>query len=114
MTRNKLHYAKLETQGDIPCYELIGMKQVRNFVAQILDQHPTGTAENMVYLVAIQDDVFVTQNCQFITELFDCKLNSVYPFFENENIFIQEYSSYEEAYRVALDIKEEINICYNN
>jgi hypothetical protein len=114
MSIKKLHYAKLDLQGDIPCYELNGIEEVRNFVSGIVGQHPTGKAEKMVYLIAIQDDVFVTQNCQLVQELFDGNLNSVYPFFEGEDIFIQEYSSYEEAYKIALNIKEVSPLCYSS
>ena len=97
----KLHYSKLYLQGrDIPCYELNGIEEVRNFVSGIVGQNQN--AENMVYLIAIQDDVFVTKNCQLVEELFDGNLNSVYPFFEGEDIFIQECTSYEDAYKDAL------------
>ena len=112
--RYKLHYAKLDLQGDIPCYELSGIEEVKNFVSGIVGQHPTGNAENMVYLIAIQDEVFVTENCQLVQELFDGNMNSAYPFYENEPIFIQEYPSYEDAYKVALDMKEENSLCYSD
>ena len=113
MIIKKLHYAKLDLQGDISCYELNGIEEVRNFVSGIVGQHPTGKADNMVYLIAIQDNVFVTENCQLVQELFDGNLNSAYPFFEGEDIFIQEYPSYEEAYKVALDMKEVSPLCYS-
>jgi hypothetical protein len=109
----KLHYAKLDLQGDIPCYEFKGIAEIRNFISEIVGQHPTGKAENMVYLITIQDDVFVTQNCQLIEELFVGNLNSVYPFYEDEDISIHEYASYEEAYKVALNIQEVTGLAYS-
>jgi hypothetical protein len=103
----KLHYASLDLQGDIPCYKFKGIEELRNFVTGIISK------SDIVYLLVIQDDVFVTENTILISELFDGNLNSVYPFFEGEPIFLQEYASYEEAYKVALDIKEESPLCYS-
>lgn len=113
MSIKKIHYAKLDLQGDIPCFELNRIEEVRNFISGIVGQHPTGVAENMVYLIVIQDEVFVTQNCQLVQELFDGNINSAYPYYEGESIFIQEYGSYEDAYAVALDMKEESPLCYS-
>ncbi len=114
MKTKKVHYAKLNLQGDIPCYEFQGIEDLRTFVNGIIDQHSGFKAENMVYLIAIQDDVFVTENLQLVQELFDGNLNSAYPFYEGEDIFIQEYQSYQEAYKVALDMKEDSPLCYSS
>lgn len=113
MKTKKVHYAKLNLQGDIPCYEFQGIEDLRTFVNGIIDQHSGFKAENMVYLIAIQDDVFVTENLQLVQELFDGNLNSAYPFYEGEDVFIHEYQSYEEAYKVALDMKEDSPLCYS-
>lgn len=108
----KIHYAKLNSDGDIPCFEFNRIEEIRNFVAAILAQNPTDKAEKLVYLIAIQDEIFVSQNCELIQELFDGNLNVAYPFFENEDIFIQEYPSYEDAYMVALYMRETNPLCY--
>jgi hypothetical protein len=110
MSIYKLHYAKLDLQGDIPCYELNGMDGVINFVSEILNQN----SEGIIYLIAIENEVFVTENCALAYELFSNHLDAAYPFYENEAIFIQEYSSYEEAYEVALSIKEVSPFCYQS
>jgi hypothetical protein len=110
MSIHKLHYAQIDIQGDIPCYELNGMDGVINFVSKILDQN----TEGIIYLIAIQYDVFVTENCALVYELFSNHLAAAYPYYENEAIFIQEYSSYEEAYEVALSIKEVSPFCYQS
>jgi hypothetical protein len=108
----KVHYAKIDLDGDIPCYEFGTIEQVRDFVQSILNKHPKKEAE-FVYLLVIQDDVIVTENCQFIEEIFDGNLNSVYPFYEGDAVSIHEYSSYEEAYNIALTYKEAVSpICY--
>ena len=106
----KLHYAKLDLQGDIPCLEFPSIEEVRSFITSIV--YPLKMVNKKVYVVAIQDEVIVTENGLLVEELFDGNLNSAYPFYEVEDIFIQEYSSYEEAYKVALDMKEVSPLCY--
>lgn len=105
----KLHYAKLDLQGDIPCLEFPSIEEVRSFITSIV--YPLKMVNKKVYVVAIQDEVIVTENGLLVEELFDGNLNSAYPFYEGEDIFIQEYSSYEEAYKVALDMKEVSPLC---
>lgn len=108
-----LHYAKLDLQDDdIPCYEFTSIEEVRSFITSIV--YPLKMVNEKVYVIAIQDEVIVTENGLLIEELFNGNLNSAYPFFENEDIFIQEYPSYEDAYKVALDMKETSSLCYNN
>jgi hypothetical protein len=106
----KLHYAKINSQGDIPCLEFQTIDEVRSFIASIV--YPLQIVNEKVYLVSIQDEVIITENGLLIEELFDVNLNSAYPFFEGEDIFIQEYYSYEEAYKVALAMKEDSELCY--
>jgi|688.fasta_scaffold768566_1 hypothetical protein len=109
----KIHYAELVLEGDIPCFVFDNIEGVRTFVAEILSQHPDGQSHNMIYLVVIDDDIFVTDNCVLIQELFDGNLNSVYPFFEGQSIYIQEYESYQAAYEVALTMMEGHPLCYD-
>ncbi len=109
---HKLHYAKVDLQGDIPCHFLKGIQEVRDFVSEILDKSQEAK-QDVVYLVSVQDDIFVTENEALVLELFDGNLNAAYPFFEGEDIFIQEYTSFEEAYQVALSMKETSKLCYS-
>ena len=106
----KVYYAKLNLKEDIKCFEFKSIESIRNFISDIV----YGDKEDkVVYLLVIQDDVFVTENKQLVCELFDGNLNSAYPFYEGDNIFIQEYESFEEAYEVALTIKETSKLCYS-
>ena len=68
-----------------------------------------------IYLVCINDEIIITENRGFVEELFNVNtmLNSVYPFYEEEEITIQEYATYEDAYKVALDMREPNAKCYN-
>ena len=108
----KIHYAKLNLQGDIPCLEFTSIEEVRSFIASIV--YPVKMVNEKVYVIAIQDEVIVTENGLLVEELFDGNLNSAYPFYEGEAIFIQEYPSYDEAYKVALDMKEVSPLCYTS
>ena len=107
----KLHYAPLILVGDIPCYEFKTIKELQSFIESVL--YPFKMENDRVYLVVMEDEVIITENALFVIELFERKFNSVYPYYEGQPIFIQEYPSYEDAYAVALDMKEENPLCYN-
>ena len=107
----KIHYAKIDLNDcDIHCLEFTSIEEVRSFITSIV--YPLKMVNEKVYVIAIQDEVIVTENGLLLEELFDGNLNSAYPFYEGEGIFIHEYPSYEEAYKVALDMKEESPLCY--
>jgi len=105
-----IHYAKIDLNGDITCLEFTSIEEVRSFITSIV--YPLKMVNEKVYVIAIQDEVIVTENGLLLEELFDGNLNSAYPFYEGEDIFIQEYPSYEEAYKVALDMKKVSQLCY--
>ena len=105
--KHKLYYAHAELEGDVPMYEFDLMEDLALFVLEKV-------RENLVYIVAYDDEVFVTDNLALVVELFERKLKSFYPFYEGERCpHIQEYYSYEEAYKVALDMKEVSPLCYD-
>ena len=69
----------------------------------------------VVFVACIHSEIIVTENAMFISELLECKVTSVFPYFEDEQIHIHEYPSYEEAYSVALSMKEgESDIVFNS
>ncbi len=105
----KVHYAGLELTADIPELVFNTKKSFINWLTDMLY-----SKKDVVYLVCIQDDIFVSENKQMICNLFENPLTAVYPYYEDTPIFIQEYSSYEDAYDVALDMKEESPLCYDS
>jgi hypothetical protein len=107
----KVYYAQLHLQGDVPCLEFASIEEIRSFITGII--YPLKMASEKVYVVLIQGEVIVTDNVLLIEELFDGNLTSAYPFYEGEDIFIQEYQSYEEAYKIALMMKEFSPLCYS-
>ncbi|MBT7493570.1 MAG: hypothetical protein HN704_18375 [Bacteroidetes bacterium] len=105
--KHKLYYAHAELEGDIPVYEFDSMEDLALFVLGKV-------REKLVYVVAYDDEIFVTHNLCLVVELFERKLKSFYPFYEGErHPHIQEYYSYEEAYKIALAMKEGTPMCYD-
>jgi len=103
----KIYYAKLNLTSDIGFFLFQTKESVVEWVMDIALSDP-----NRVFLVAIQEEVFITDNAALVVELFENTLNAAYPYFEGDEIFIQEYNSFEEAYKVALDMKETSPLCY--
>ena len=109
----KLHYAKIDFEGDIPCYEFRKQKEADNFVDEITYPY----REGIVYLLAIGDDreVIVTSDRVLLWELFGkskSKPSRIDPHLQ-ENCYIFEFGSFEEAYSLALDLKETSPLCYD-
>ena len=112
MAKYKIYYAPVDLQGDIPCLEFSLIDEVRSFISSIV--YPIRMVNEKIYVVAIQDEIIVTENGLFIDDLFNKQFFSVYPFYECDEIHIQEYLSYEEAYKIALEMREPNRLCYDN
>ena len=107
----KLHYAKLDLQGDIPCLNFKNWKERMLFICDKV----TGSKEK-VFVLSINynadesiDSVYVFDIWNCVRFLRDKKYNSIHYTF-----YLQEYPSYEEAYKVALDMKEVSPFCYTS
>ena len=116
----ELHYAGLN-ETEIEVFKL------RDEIDLALVLGHCINTNDRVYLVSINDEVFVCDNIR-VAVFFINKFKSVMrvEFSDNEDmnnfdpnkelpakkVFIQEYDSYEEAYKVALDMKEESPLCY--
>lgn len=118
----KLHYAPLVLDGDIPCYEFDEIDQIREYFEGLVSkvmvngQHGNYRDSEIVYVFSYDapgvndEEVFVTSKIYFIADLF-----TQVDFFGFDLIpafYLQEYASYEEAYKVALDMKETSPLCY--
>jgi hypothetical protein len=112
----KLHYASTEMLEDIPCYELNGEIELASFIL-------AETTTNIIYLVSVLDEVYVTDNIAMVIHfinLFAFKKdvinagNMLGLELESANldVFLQEYESFEEAYEVSLDMQEIKDNCY--
>ena len=60
-----------------------------------------------------KDEIVITENLQV---LIGCVYNGHFSSlgYVNKNFFVQEYQTYEDAYKVALDMREGNPKCYNN
>jgi len=118
----KLHYAQIDLgENDIPCHIFSSYLETTAFI--LSEPKPNN---NIVYLIAINEIIFVSEYISFIAIVFQSYIKEISPVLikngimdvfeystnEEINIFLQEYSSYEEAYKVALDMKEESPLCY--
>ena len=77
------------------------------------------TDSNTVSLLAVgEEDVFISDDKELIKSCLQMYHNtdSFVEHFESDyqEIYLQQYSSYEEAYKVALTMKETSRLCYNN
>lgn len=109
----KLHHAHLELKGDIPCYKVDSENSLK---ALIITEINTNYS---VLLVSLFEEVYVTDNLfyavnfieKFISSnhfrMFGKKLKEI-------DIFMQEFESFEDAYKVALSMNEYKDNCYNN
>lgn len=102
----KIHYAKLDLQGDIPCVELQSFREAYAFIESVL--YPE--TKNKVYLLAVEDEIFISETASLICKMYKDAIS----YSKQKEIFLQEYQSYEDAYRVALDMKEVSALCYND
>jgi hypothetical protein len=117
-----IHYASLELDADIPVYECNNIQELKAFELTYLLDNPE--VKNRVWLLSINDEEFVTENVQIICSLLEqtfmydlAKELSPSIFYANNNcddVFLQEYPSFEDAYEVALDMQEgTTDLCYS-
>lgn len=109
--RYELHYAKKDLQGDIPCVVIPNKQEL---LLRLLNNHWCIDEDNTVFLCAIEtppnDDGIILVDDDFLNIQVFVNSHTNTP--TMKKIFIQEYSSYEEAYKVALDMKEVSKLCY--
>jgi len=123
----ELHYAKLDLQGDIPCYQLNEGIELNGFLLAESQTH------DCVYLVSLFEEVYVTDNILHVinfiekyyfkpnelnainipTEIIDEVNKFIKDFKINPiKLFVQEYHSFKDAYKVALNMQEIKPLCY--
>ena len=112
--KTKLYYTYKEDVT--PTFETCHLNSVEE-LASIVMEHLTGDSKT-VYLVALEfdnksnitDEIYIHESSMFV-ELFI----SNHIFSEAiKTIYVQEYKSYEDAYNVALSMREgNTSLCYN-
>jgi len=103
----KLHYAELNNEGDIPCLDFKNELDFNDFLCSKF-------SEDRVFLFAFEfsdgtSEVFVTEDLSMVSVI----MGNCYNLIQVQNkFFLQEYTSFEEAYKVALDMQETSELCY--
>ena len=98
----QLHYAELHLIDDIPHYPFDDMNSLLGFIL-------AEATYDCVHLVCIDGNVFVTHDLPQLLRF----IQSYEKFLIDCDVYWQEYSSYETAYKVALDMQEVSPFCYN-
>lgn len=120
------HYAKIDNIGDIPVEIYIdddgysALHQIHGALVSIYrkyDEQGYGIPIilDRVLLISFENEVFVTDNTEslldFVANLDD---GNFWNNDETDSLFLQEYPSFEEAYAVALSMKEGNKLCYSD
>jgi len=108
----KLHYAELNSEN-IEETEHVNIMPLAYYFLTVAKE-----SKKCVYLLSFSDEVnrkdltFVSEHLDFIADIlrnthltFDCAFA--------KDVFIQEYESFEEAYKSALEMKEISPLCYS-
>ena len=113
MSKINLYYAELSNVLDIPKKEFNRIEHLFNYLLKELNEE-----KKCVYLLSFfdtdqkKDLVFVSEYYDFILDILQ---NTHFSFDVTmaKDIHLQEYPTFEEAYAVALSMKEESPLCYN-
>jgi hypothetical protein len=105
----KLYYAALEGKGDIPCLEFGLWKERLSFL-----QNKVIGSRAKVFILVIN---YGSQDYTSCTYVFDSYVSIDFMDYKEYNsrhytFHLQEYNSYEEAYKVAFDMQEPNPLCY--
>jgi hypothetical protein len=114
----KLHYADKDLASDIPCFEFTTYDDLRHFMLEIFER-----TEQCVFLLTYNlkekpeednNEIIISENAKYIYNFFKFGIISDIDLVLDVDVFfLQEYESYEDAYAVALDMKESSPLCYN-
>jgi len=102
----KLHYADINEWSDIPCFEFDRFSQMINFIDE-----KCGGRKDLVWLVTKGDTIesFISDSQLSIQDF----LSNKSTWKTTGHFYLQEYSSFEDAHKVAFDMTEESPLCYS-
>jgi hypothetical protein len=111
-----LHYSKLN-ESEVILKEFKSWEDRFTFIKErVLCQNG-----KKVFILAVEKDIYSNgKKNHYYDSIFIFHLFDDIQFITNTNLsqwrdsFLFEYSSYEEAYEVALDMREPIELCYSN
>jgi len=109
----KLHYAKLGLTGDIPCYEFDEIEYIIDFIEDLQPKNSLGYSKDIVYLITDGDEIIVTQSYGLLFDLFLYQIFALFEEHDLNNIFLYEQESFEDAYTLALLLKQNNKNCFS-
>jgi hypothetical protein len=110
----KLNVAKISNMDNIEYYEFNSVEEMMDFVNSSIYPE-TEAVNNTVFLVTTGDEVFVTECIFYAVDHLEWLYYNYPTMDEDQSYSIHEYPSFEEAYAVALSIKEgETKLCYSS
>jgi hypothetical protein len=101
MEKYKLNYAELNLQGDIPEFEFKKIESLIDFVDE-----KTYLSKPKVYLLAFGDKIIIDKSSIYLQKILQQSAGY-------REFHFHEYPSFEDAYKVALDMRETDELCYN-
>jgi len=113
----KIHFAPIDLEGDIQEFDLLDqsslLAKIYDLVYESLDYV---ISKHFVVLIAVEDEIFVSDTiCPYDTVGSFAQMFTEYLKVEQGDcmdFFLQFYTSYEEAYKMALCMKETNKLCY--
>lgn len=99
----ELNYAKKKLEGDIP---KINFKTSQDLIDAVIDE--TSDSVDLVWIVSVDEEILISNDSMKIEFLLQVLLSLS----QTQEVFVFEFGSYEEAYKVALDMKETNPLCY--
>ena len=120
MKNYELHYASMqqfETGEDIVLEKFGTFKSLKKHLTVKLypeyDKKGNPKVYKGVKLVSFKEEVFVSEEIDFIIDFIEFIHHRAYnEFADDTKVFLQEYASFEDAYAVALPMKEISPLCY--
>jgi hypothetical protein len=109
-----LNVAKIANMDNIENYEFSSIEEMMDFVNNNI--YPEDEViNNTVFLVTTGDELFVTECIFYAVDHLEWLYYNYPSMGDSQTYSIHEYPSFEEAYAVALSIKEgETKLCYSS
>ena len=105
-----LNYSPIGSLIDVQVHHFNSILDVKTFITNIV--FPLKKQNNKVYLLALEDEIIVTEEGLFIDEIFwEDSYSWINPYDFSEAA-LYEFESYQEAYECALLLKETSHLCY--
>ena len=108
-----LHFAELPIDEDIQQFKFKHFRELRKKVFDLLNPK----TNDRIYLYTIDGQrtpILIHENPRHIIDSMNGLMLGEIELMEERHFFIQEYETYEDAFKVALDMHEPNELCYEN